>query len=109
MLLLFLRLFPDDNFRRATYFVLAFTTCWGIATVLVTIFSCEPIGYFWHMWDGEHEGTCLSHVHIVWAHSIINIVLDVVIIGLPVSTLAKMQLPLGKKIGVCSMFAAGAL
>jgi hypothetical protein len=61
------------------------------------------------MWDGEHEGKCLSHVHIVWAHSIINFVLDVVIIGLPVSTLAKMQLPLGKKIGVCSMFAAGAL
>ncbi|KAJ0413462.1 hypothetical protein BJY00DRAFT_319763 [Aspergillus carlsbadensis] len=109
MLLLFLRLFPDENFRRATYFVLAFTTCWGTATIFALIFACKPISYFWHMWDGEHEGKCISHVPIIWTHSIINISLDVVIIGLPVTTLAKMNLPLGKKIGVCSMFAVGIL
>ncbi|KAL2843419.1 hypothetical protein BJX68DRAFT_257454 [Aspergillus pseudodeflectus] len=107
MLLLFLRLFPDQTFRRATYFVLAVAFCWGVRTVLAIIFSCKPISHFWHMWDGEHQGKCLSHVHIVWAHSIINIALDVVVIGLPVSSLAKMNLPLGKKIRVCSMFTAG--
>ncbi|CEL08172.1 hypothetical protein ASPCAL11324 [Aspergillus calidoustus] len=109
MLLLFLRLFPDQNFRRATYFVLAVAFCWGVATVFATTFSCKPVSHFWHMWDGEHQCKCLSHVHIVSAHSAINIALDVAIIGLPVSTLAKLNLPLGKKIGVCSMFAAGIL
>ncbi|KAL3485491.1 hypothetical protein BJX62DRAFT_38238 [Aspergillus germanicus] len=107
MLLLFLRLFPDENFRRATYIVLAFTICWGLGIFFANVFSCQPISYFWHMWDGEHEGKCISHAHLLWSHAIINILLDVVIIGLPLSTLVKLKLTLGKKVGICSMFAVG--
>ncbi|KAL2845944.1 hypothetical protein BJY01DRAFT_177308 [Aspergillus pseudoustus] len=107
MLLLLLRLFPDENFRRATYIVLAFTICWGLGIFLANSFSCQPISYFWHMWDGEHEGKCIEHAHLLWAHAIINILLDVVIIGLPLSTLIRLNLSWAKKIGICSMFAIG--
>ncbi|KAL2814124.1 hypothetical protein BJX63DRAFT_204536 [Aspergillus granulosus] len=107
MLLLFLRLFPDENFRRATYIVLAITSCWGLGIFFANAFSCRPVSYFWHRWDGEHEGKCIEHAHLLWSHATINIALDLVIIGLPLSTLVKLNLTLGKKIGICSMFAVG--
>ncbi len=107
MLLLFLRLFPDQAFRLATKLVLAFTTAWGIAMLLAKVLSCRPLPYFWTMWDGEHEGVCISHAHLLWAHASINIVLDLVIIGLPMPTLLRMNLSWRKKLAICVMFAVG--
>ncbi|KAL2867365.1 CFEM domain-containing protein [Aspergillus lucknowensis] len=107
MLLLFLRLFPDENFRRATYLVLAFTTCWGLTVLFANVFACQPLSYYWNMWDGEHEGKCISQASLLWAHAVINILLDVVIIGLPTHTLLKLNLSWRRKLAICSMFAVG--
>lgn len=107
MLLLFLRLFPHEGFRLATKLVLAFTTIWALAIFLTKVLSCRPLSYFWTRWDGEHEGTCLSHENIIWAHASINIFLDLVIIGLPMPTLLRMNLSWRKKLAICSMFAVG--
>lgn len=107
MLLLFLRLFPHEGFRLATKLVLAFTTAWGLAIMLTKVLSCQPLSYFWTMWDGEHEGECINHEYIIWVHASINIFLDLVIIGLPMPTLLRMNLSWRKKLAICSMFAVG--
>ncbi|KAL4879257.1 hypothetical protein BJY04DRAFT_220375 [Aspergillus karnatakaensis] len=107
MLLLYLRLFPDERFRLASKGVLTFTTAWGLAILFTNIFSCQPLNYFWHMWDGGHEGHCIDHAALIWSHAIINIVLDVVIIALPMPTLLALNLSCGRKAGICVMFAGG--
>ncbi|KAL2825090.1 hypothetical protein BDW59DRAFT_172580 [Aspergillus cavernicola] len=106
MLLLFLRLF-QMHFRLANYLALAFTVAWGLALFLALVFSCQPISYFWTMWDGEHEGECTNNTKLVWAHACTNIFLDVVIIGLPMPTLFQLTLSWRRKVGVCMMFAVG--
>lgn len=107
MLLLFLRLFPDQAFRIATKVVLAFTTAWGIAMLITKALSCRPLSYFWTSWDGEHEGVCIDHENLIWAHASINILLDLVIISLPMPTLLSMNLSWRKKLAICVMFAVG--
>lgn len=107
MLLLYLRIFPERYLRIIFYSVLAFTSAWGIAVLFANIFACSPMSHFWTRWDGEHEGQCISAEQLLWAHAIINIVLDVVIIGLPMPTLFKLNMRWGKKIGVVFMFAIG--
>ncbi|BCS21922.1 CFEM domain-containing protein [Aspergillus puulaauensis] len=107
MLLLFLRLFPDQAFRLATKLVLAFTTAWGIAMLITKALSCRPLSYFWTRWDGEHEGVCIDHEQLIWAHASINILLDLVIISLPMPTLLSMNLSWRKKLAICVMFAVG--
>lgn len=107
MLLLFLRLFPDQAFRLATKLVLAVTTAWGVAMLIAKVLSCRPLPYFWTMWDGEHEGVCIDHEYMLWAHASINILLDLVIIGLPMPTLISMNLSWRKKLAICVMFAVG--
>ncbi|KAL4869863.1 hypothetical protein BDV12DRAFT_70191 [Aspergillus spectabilis] len=109
MLLLYLRLFPDETFRLASKFALAITTAWGLAILFTNIFSCQPLDYFWHMWDGEHEGKCIDHPKLLWSHAIINIALDLVIIGLPMPTLLKLNLSWGRKAVICVMFAGGVI
>ncbi|KAL4936772.1 hypothetical protein BDV06DRAFT_86230 [Aspergillus oleicola] len=107
MLLLYLRLFPEKRIRWAIYITLALTTAWGVSLLLANIFSCTPVSYIWHSWDGEHEGSCISHEKVMWTHAITNIVFDVIIIALPMPTLLNLNMSLKKKIGVVIMFAVG--
>ncbi|KAL4808400.1 CFEM domain-containing protein [Aspergillus unguis] len=107
MLILYLRLFPNKRLRIAVYATMVATALWGIIAFFVLLFSCKPISYYWNEWDGEHKGTCLSHNNILLAHSTINIVLDVIIVCLPMPVLLKLQMPIGKRLGIISMFAVG--
>ncbi|KAL4891144.1 hypothetical protein BDV59DRAFT_194593 [Aspergillus ambiguus] len=107
MLLLYLRLFPTPTLRGAVLCTLAFTTAWGLASFFAQVFSCNPISYYWLSWDGQHRGKCVSHNALLLAHAIINIILDVVVIGLPMPTLLKLRMSLEKRIGMCLMFAVG--
>ncbi|KAF9895105.1 hypothetical protein FE257_000007 [Aspergillus nanangensis] len=107
MLLLYLRLFPNQALRIAVQITLAITVAWGIASLFAQVFSCSPIRYYWQSWDGQHKGKCISHNALLLANAVINIVLDVVVIGLPMPTLMKLRMSLGKRIGMCMMFAVG--
>ncbi|KAL4928119.1 CFEM domain-containing protein [Aspergillus undulatus] len=109
MLFLYLRLFPGNKIRLVTIITLVLTTVWGIIYTIVGTFVCTPRSYAWTSWDGEHQGTCLNETAIVVSHAIINIILDVFVIGLPIPTLLKLKLSNTKKAGVCMMFLIGLL
>ncbi|KAL4948458.1 hypothetical protein BDW69DRAFT_203517 [Aspergillus filifer] len=107
MLLLYLRLFPNPLLRIAIFTSLAITTSWAVGSFFAQLFSCSPISYYWKQWDMEHEGHCISHNDLLLSHSIINIVLDVLVILLPMPVLVKLHMSLEKRIGMCLMFAVG--
>ncbi|BCS24862.1 CFEM domain-containing protein [Aspergillus puulaauensis] len=107
ILCLYLNIFPNRGVRIATYIMLAISLVWAIVSFFVLLFSCSPISYYWDMWDGEHTGKCMSHDKILVAHSVSNIVLDVLIVAIPMPTLATLHMPLEKRLGVCVMFAVG--
>jgi hypothetical protein len=109
MLLLYLRLFPSTTLRIATITILTLTAIWGLVYTLINIFICNPRSYAWEQWDGEHEGRCMDQQAILMSHAIINIVLDVVVIGLPLPTLLRLKLGRDKKVGVFVMFVVGIL
>ncbi|KAL4962949.1 CFEM domain-containing protein [Aspergillus stella-maris] len=105
MLLLFLRVFPSERFQLITKITLAFVTLWGIALLFANIFQCTPVSYSWTYWDREHSGSCRQWGTPLLAHSVVNVLLDVVIMVLPLPTLLRMQIPWARKGGVCAMFA----
>ncbi|KAL4733771.1 hypothetical protein BDV11DRAFT_209946 [Aspergillus similis] len=107
MLFLYLRLFPNALLRTAVCVSLAITSLWALGSFFAQVFSCKPISYYWKQWDGEHEGRCSSHNSLLLAHSIINIFLDILVIALPMPVLARLQMSIEKRVGVCLMFAAG--
>ncbi|RBR19242.1 uncharacterized protein FIESC28_05707 [Fusarium coffeatum] len=103
----YLRIFPAAEFRRTLWGTVAFITAYGITFVLVAIFQCQPISYFWTKWDHGHEGKCASINAITWSSAAINIAMDFWILGLPLTQLRKMSLDWRKKIAIGLMFSAG--
>lgn len=109
LLFFYLRIFPGPGIRRYIWATVIFNVLFGIASVLVTIFACTPISYFWHSWDGEHKGTCISINHLGWANAGLSISLDLWMLGLPMSQLVGLRLHWKKKVGVAMMFVVGTL
>ncbi|KAF5001159.1 hypothetical protein FGRMN_1183 [Fusarium graminum] len=107
MLFFYLRIFPTKNVRRLLWGTVAFTSTFSLVYVLIAIFQCKPINYFWRKWDGEHTGTCMDVNAITWSNAVINIALDFWILVIPLSQLKKMNLDWKKKIGVGMMFGVG--
>lgn len=103
----YIRVFPSTGVQRLLWGTVVFVTLWGIMFVLIAIFQCRPINYFWTKWDGQHQGSCLNINAITESHAGISIVLDFWILGIPLWQLWGLKLHWKKKVGVALMFCVG--
>ncbi|KAH7112486.1 hypothetical protein B0J11DRAFT_185921 [Dendryphion nanum] len=103
-----LRIFPRKELRTIIFALVGICFAYGIAFVVACLFNCSPVSYIWTNWDGEHSGTCFNFHVFAWAHAVINIVLDIVIIGIPIPELLKLSLSVKKKVYIIMMFSIGA-
>ncbi|KAJ4417799.1 hypothetical protein N0V82_005965 [Gnomoniopsis sp. IMI 355080] len=109
ILFLYTRIFPTGKFRKFVWGTQIFNLTLAIVFVATDFVQCRPLSYFWHSWDGESLGTCFDLNAFAYAHSGVNIALDVWIIGLPVHEIWKLNMPLRWKMQAMAMFAVGIL
>ena len=109
LLFFYMRIFPAANIRRLLWGTVIFNCIFGLTYTLISIFQCIPVGYFWKMWDGEHEGRCLNVSGISWSNAIISIVVDLWMIAIPLWQLRTLKLGWKKKLSVGLMFSVGLL
>lgn len=109
LLFFYLRIFPGTMVRRLLWGTVILDVCFGALFVLIAIFQCRPISYYWTSWDGEHQGSCLNINGLGWSNAVISIVLDSWMLALPISQLVSLQLHWKKKVGVALMFVVGTL
>lgn len=105
----YLQIFPSQNTRQVLWITFSFTAAWGTSFVLVAIFQCHPVQYFWTGWDGMHKGSCRNANAIAWSNAASNISLDLWILAIPLWKLRKLHLHWKKKIGVSCMLFVGTL
>ena len=106
ILLLYRSIFPTRGFTIATNVVGAFVLAWGIACLLVSIFSCTPIYGFW---DITTPSTCINTRKFFMGIAIPNIITDVTILALPMGKVWYLQMSRGRKLAVSCMFLLGGL
>ncbi|KAK3934152.1 hypothetical protein QBC46DRAFT_274401, partial [Diplogelasinospora grovesii] len=106
ILLFYLRVFQDVA-KRTIIITLLFILAHDVSSTIIFLCVCRPLNFFWDRWDGEHEGRCIDLSAVMWALCAIPISLDVWIALLPIPLLAKLNLPLKKKVAAASMFALG--
>jgi hypothetical protein len=106
MLLLYLRIFQTNGFRRAVYVVMFLVVGAAIGTILPTIFQCNPIQ---KAWTPSLKGHCLYQPPVWYAASSLAILTDVLIIILPMSQLPKLKLARAQKIALGFLFSIGIL
>lgn len=109
LLFFYLKIFPNKKVRVALWATIGYNAVWGVAFILIAIFQCRPISYYWTSWDGLHTGTCMDANAVGWANAITSIVLDIWMLAIPLFQLRSLQLHMKKKIGVAIMFSTGTL
>ncbi|KXS99882.1 hypothetical protein AC578_4478 [Pseudocercospora eumusae] len=103
----YLRVFQTSNFRKLIFVVIGLNVAYAVAFFIVTVFQCSPISLAWTHWDNSHPGTCDNINALSWASAALNIILDVLVVGLPMPMLWNMNLNRRKKILVMLMFGVG--
>ena len=111
MCIFFLRIFPFQLFKRIIWALIGINiiTFFGFTAALIC--QCFPIRYSWLFYLGEIEGTCIDRNAGTWAHAVVNILLDVIILAVPLIQIymLKTTYSLRKKFQVMLMFSVGVI
>jgi hypothetical protein len=110
ILVFYLRLSPERNFRIMVYATIGFTLAYNFAGALVVIFSCNPIAASWDLTLAALPTTkCVNRPADYLAAASLNIFTDLLIFCLPLKTIWSIQLPLNQRLSVIAIFATGLL
>ncbi|KAK7513240.1 uncharacterized protein IWZ02DRAFT_436139 [Phyllosticta citriasiana] len=107
ILLFYLRIFPDEHFRRWLYLSLVLCFLHGAGFGLAVVFQCRPISYSWTGWTREGEGKCINVNVMFMVSAYVHIFLDLLVLVLPLPQLAKLTLSRWRRARVMFMFLVG--
>ncbi|KAK7515845.1 hypothetical protein IWZ03DRAFT_407323 [Phyllosticta citriasiana] len=107
ILLFYLRIFPDERFRRWLYLSLVLCFLHGAGFGLAVVFQCRPISYSWTGWTREGEGKCINVNVMFMVSAYVHIFLDLLVLVLPLPQLAKLTLSRWRRARVMFMFLVG--
>lgn len=102
----YIEVFPFQRTRIACYIILACIVINTIIIFFLTVFSCAPVAYFW---DRDLRGKCLNTTALAFANSGTAIVLDLVLLILPLSSIRNLNMKRYRKYAVGLMFCIGTL
>ena len=92
MLFLYRRIFPSRRFNILLYVVGVVTILWWLASLLLIIFTCRPVQFFWD--KTIPGGHCANDFIVLYGVAGPNILTDVAVLVMPLPILWKLQMPL---------------
>ncbi|KAF6826521.1 hypothetical protein CPLU01_09638 [Colletotrichum plurivorum] len=104
ILLLYLRVLRDLNYRKACYIVLSIVVAVSLWTIMSSILFCVPIE---RNWDKSVAGHCLNLGAHWFTNAGINIATDFMILILPLPILPKIRQTRQQRISLYLIFALG--
>jgi len=106
-LLFYLRLSPRANFQRMVWVTMGLNTAFCIINWLLAFLQCIPFDAILHP-QKHPNAKCMNPLILFVIPSILNIITDVIILVLPISTVWSLQMSTRRKIGVLSVIGFGA-
>ncbi|EFQ25243.1 uncharacterized protein GLRG_00387 [Colletotrichum graminicola M1.001] len=108
ILFFYLRIFPDEKFRRILWGTQLFNLLLGISFTAVVLGGCRPLNFFWNgWWAGKMEEKCINMNAFSICNGAFNLALDVWMLMLPASQIYNLRMEWKKKAGVILMFSVG--
>lgn len=102
---LYVVVFPPRPFRFVVYTVMGLTIAYWLSTIIRMFFLCSPLAYTWDR--TIPGGSCVNLSAAYLSVSIINLLLDVMVIVLPMPMLWRLQMRTAKKIALTAIFGIG--
>jgi len=106
ILLLYHRIFPGRTFTKVLWSIGAFVAVWTLAAALVDIFQCVPVQA---QWNPTIPHTCVNIDAELTAVSVLNVLSDFSILGLPLPMLWKLNTTRKRKMQLIAIFMLGSL
>jgi hypothetical protein len=104
LLALYRRIFDTSFYRKVALAIMIVSTLWFIGALVSTM--CIPFDSFWKR---VTKGRCLDLSTHVLALGIVEVALDVATLLLPLRVVARLHVPMHKKIGLTFIFLLGGL
>ncbi|KAL4765909.1 uncharacterized protein BDW70DRAFT_155561 [Aspergillus foveolatus] len=101
MCFLYRRIFPVQILRQVIYAIIAICLAWFVAAIISSFLYCMPIRYFW---DKTVDGHCFNFSVYFLVIELVDMLIDLAIIGLPIPTVLRLHMSLRKRIAVASIF-----
>src|SRR5437016_2078272 len=98
---LYLRVFSVHWLDAASYAMALYVLCYGLASVLVTLFECTPVV---RSYDRSIAGTCINFTAFWLVNAAQNMISDIIIFLMPMSTIYRMTLGNTAKYGLMVVF-----
>ncbi|KAF0638893.1 hypothetical protein FPSE5266_05709 [Fusarium pseudograminearum] len=90
--------------RYSTFIMTSLMAGWGIAVIIVSIFTCTPVrGY----WDHPVPSKCIDSNKFYIGITIPNIIFDLVTVAFPIREVWRLQMGRDKKWALTSIFLMG--
>ncbi|KHN93894.1 Extracellular membrane protein, CFEM domain protein [Metarhizium album ARSEF 1941] len=109
LLLFYLSIFPGKITRLLLWITFAVNALSGVSFILVSVFQCAPIQFYWMQYAQQGTGKCLNINLLGWLNGVSSVAIDLWMIGIPLFQVKKLELHWKKKLGVAVMFLTGAL
>ncbi|KKY36501.1 putative integral membrane protein [Diaporthe ampelina] len=104
MLFMLKRIFAVKSFEIVTWIIIGLQAGWLVMTVLIGFLICRPIQ---KNWDPTAEGTCGNQIAGYTAVSVVNVIIDVLMLLLPLPMVYRLQTRPGYKVGLFAIFSIG--
>ncbi len=107
ILLVYLRIFPDKQFRYAVYGLNAFLAFHGILYFLLTALQCLPVDSIWDRYITDRR--CINANAIIYSSAILSIFEDVAILLLPIRQVWRLNIHRRRRLTLLALFSIGSL
>lgn len=104
----YLRVFVEKFYRRTAWVIFTILICSAIANILVAIFECTPVAYFYDKTIPNGHCNIDTNKYFQWA-SMPNVITDVAMLILPLPVIWKLQTSKNNKIGLTLTFLTGSM
>ncbi|TGO17485.1 hypothetical protein BTUL_0017g00660 [Botrytis tulipae] len=104
LLALYWRVFAITGGKVPIIFATAINGAWGIAALVVGIFSCRPIEAFWNT---TITAKCIDYPVFFTSNEAFTIAFDIVVLSIPVWFIAQIKRSIGERITISSTFLLG--
>ncbi|KAK8108364.1 hypothetical protein PG984_014165 [Apiospora sp. TS-2023a] len=113
ILLLYHRLFDTNTTSNMLYvwqtrFAIFLTAAYPLVMYIVMSVACRPLSHYWMQYLGEKEGTCIEVMKFYLAFGVLNMANDIIILVLPIPTIAGLHMDWRKKLSIMAIMLLGA-
>jgi hypothetical protein len=108
ILCLYLRIFPNVWLKRAVYFFMAFTAAFTLPLIGLAAFQCIPIHAIWDLKE-RPNAKCVDWIAVLRLTVVYEVIAEIVLFGLPVPIVLKLQMKTAKKIQLMIFFGLGVM